>query len=90
MRYHGDVIERLDRIEYLLTEVISMRDRKEMTDRWPEAKILLRVSEAAEQLGLSKGFLYQVIASGELPSVKIGRSRRIAVEEMLKWIQRVR
>src|SRR5436190_1596406 len=49
----------------------------------PEA-LLLRIPEVAERLGLSRTSVYKLINSGHLPSVSIGRARRIptsAVEE---------
>lgn len=39
--------------------------------------LLLRVDEAAEALALSRTKVYELMASGELESVKVGRSRRV-------------
>lgn len=41
--------------------------------------LLLRVDEAAEALALSRTKLYELMASGELESVKLGRARRVPV-----------
>lgn len=92
MHYNGDVIERLDRIEFLLAEVIAkLGVRRESISRSLERddRVLLTVGEAAKQLGVSKGYLYQKIASREFPSIKIGRSVRIPVEEMMDWIRKL-
>lgn len=43
----------------------------------PESPILLRVGEAARLLGISRTGMYQVIATGRVPTVKIGRSLRV-------------
>jgi excisionase family DNA binding protein len=40
---------------------------------------LERVADAARFLGVSKGFVYMLIRSGSLPSVKLGTSRRVPV-----------
>src|SRR2546423_133303 len=40
-----------------------------------------KVKEGAAFLGLSVAKLYQLMSSGELPSVKLGKSRRIAWKE---------
>ncbi|SDR05593.1 helix-turn-helix domain-containing protein [Thermostaphylospora chromogena] len=40
---------------------------------------LLRVDEAAEALAISRAKLYQLMASGAISYVRIGRSRRIPV-----------
>jgi len=40
---------------------------------------LERVSQAAKFLGISRSKLYRLIESGVLPSVRLGRSRRIPI-----------
>ena len=40
---------------------------------------LERVADAARFLGVSKSFVYTLIRSGSLPSVKLGTSRRVPV-----------
>jgi excisionase family DNA binding protein len=49
---------------------------------------LLTVAEAAIILGVSRAHLYGVVMRGEIPSVKIGRARRIAVAVLDEWIAR--
>jgi excisionase family DNA binding protein len=39
--------------------------------------LLLRVEEAAIQLGISRTVAFRLVREGDLASVKIGRSRRI-------------
>ncbi len=51
-------------------------------------KRLLTVSEAAHIMGVSRSLLYQRVLSGEIPSVKIGRARRIPVEAIDEFIAR--
>ena len=52
--------------------------------------MLLRVSEAAESLGLSESKVRELIAYGELETVKIGRSRRIPYEAVESFIAQLR
>jgi excisionase family DNA binding protein len=40
---------------------------------------LERISAAARFLGVSRSFVYRLIGDGVLPSVKIGRSRRVPI-----------
>ena len=50
-------------------------------------KLLLRPAEAAEALGISRSKVYELLASGTLPSVRIGGgSVRVPVEALRKWI----
>jgi len=50
--------------------------------------VLLRVEEAAEQLRLSRAKTAALIAAGELPSIKIGRSRRVLASALIDWVER--
>jgi excisionase family DNA binding protein len=47
---------------------------------------LLTVVEAARELGISRSKLYELLADGELPSVRIGRTRRIAVSALEEFV----
>jgi len=47
---------------------------------------LLRVEEAAELVGVSRSFLYNLISSGQLPSVRIGGCRRIWADQLREWL----
>lgn len=49
-------------------------------------KLLLRPVEAAEAIGIGRSKVYELIASGELPSVRIGASVRVPVEALRAWI----
>lgn len=48
----------------------------------PTRKQLYRVEEAAELLQVSRAHLYSLIRSGDVRSVKLGRSRRITQGEI--------
>jgi excisionase family DNA binding protein len=50
-------------------------------------KALLRMEEVAEKLGISRARAYAMAAAGELPSVRIGRSRRVPVRQLEVWIE---
>jgi excisionase family DNA binding protein len=51
-------------------------------------KLLLRPVEAAEAIGISRTKIYELLASGDLPSVRIGASVRVPVEALRAWIAR--
>jgi excisionase family DNA binding protein len=48
-------------------------------DRVP---IVLTVPQVAEALQVSRGHVYQLLQSGELPSVRIGRNRRVVASAL--------
>ncbi len=49
-------------------------------------RLLLRAEEVQEALGLGRSKTYQLIASGELPVVRIGRCVRVPAEALQLWI----
>lgn len=48
---------------------------------------LLRVEEAAFLASVSRAQIYALIADGQLPSLKIGRSRRIPLAALTRWLE---
>jgi excisionase family DNA binding protein len=48
--------------------------------------LLLRPEEAARELGIGRSKAYELIRSGELPVIRIGRSVRIPIEPLKAWI----
>ena len=49
-------------------------------------EILLTVPEAARRLPLGRTLVYELIATGSLPSLKIGRARRIPASALEQWV----
>jgi excisionase family DNA binding protein len=52
--------------------------------------VLLRISSVSELVDLSRSRIYELIAAGDLPSIKIGASRRVVASELREWIARQR
>ena len=50
-------------------------------------KLLLRASEVAESLGIARSKTYELMASGDLPTVRIGRSVRVPATALEEWIE---
>ncbi|MDP9315473.1 MAG: helix-turn-helix domain-containing protein [Chloroflexota bacterium] len=51
--------------------------------------MLLRPDEVAAALGLSRSRVYELLGSGELPSVRIGKSIRVSVTSLERWIAKL-
>jgi excisionase family DNA binding protein len=49
-------------------------------------RLLFTVPEAAAILGMGRSHVYQLISSGQLASVKIGRSRRISERSIRQFV----
>ena len=53
-------------------------------------EVLLRPEAVAERLSISRATVYQLIASGDLESIKLGRSRRIPARALEEFVERRR
>ena len=49
--------------------------------------LLVSIPDAAAQLAISRSKAYQLVAAGELPVLRIGRSARIRREDLEAWVQ---
>lgn len=49
--------------------------------------ILLRVSEVSRLLGLSRPGIYKLLATNQLPVVRIGKSVRVPAGALDAWVQ---
>jgi excisionase family DNA binding protein len=47
---------------------------------------VVRPEKVAELLDISRSKVYEMLATGDLPSVLIGRCRRIPVEALRTWL----
>jgi len=54
--------------------------------RQPDEPLLLRISEAARLLTVSRSTMYQLVARGEVPAVRIGRSVRVSRRELERMV----
>ncbi len=50
-------------------------------------KVLLTVADAAKRLSLSRTYTYELVMSGELESLKLGKSRRIPVKALDEFVE---
>lgn len=49
-------------------------------------KLLLRPTEAADAMGVSRSKAYVLISSGAIPSIRIGGSVRVPIDALKAWI----
>jgi len=50
-------------------------------------KILLKPAEVAERLRIGRSLVYELIAQGEIPSIRLGRCIRVPVAALNEWIE---
>lgn len=52
-----------------------------------DSPILVTPGRAAEILQISRSKLYELLAAGTLGSIKIGSSRRIRTDELIRFVE---
>ena len=52
-------------------------------------RLLLTVQQAAARLGIGRTLCYDLIASGALQTVQVGRLRRIPADELVAFVERL-
>lgn len=50
-------------------------------------QVLLKVEQAAAQLGLGRSQVYRMVADGLLPTVRMGRAVRIPAAALRAWVE---
>ncbi len=51
-------------------------------------RLLLNVEEGREIINLGRSRFYDMIATGEIPSIRIGKSIRISVKALNAWVEK--
>jgi excisionase family DNA binding protein len=49
---------------------------------------LLSIPQLCQELGMGKSWLYRRLRSGEIPSVRLGRSIKVMREELEEYLER--
>lgn len=57
-----------------------------MTETFEAGRLLLRPEEVAQALSVGRTTVFELMRSGELRSVKIGKSRRIPTEAVREYL----
>jgi excisionase family DNA binding protein len=55
-----------------------------------EQSLLLTVSQAAKRLSIGRSHAYVIVMKGEIPSVKLGKSRRVLASDLEDYVLRLK
>lgn len=66
-------------------KIVTAPDENHVEDS-AEAPMLLKIPEVAKILALSRSKVYGMLESGELPSVRFGKNRRVKRADVMKLI----
>jgi excisionase family DNA binding protein len=53
-------------------------------------RLLYSVEEAAELLGIGRTYMFHLVATGEVASLKLGKRRKIPRDALIGYIERLR
>lgn len=53
-----------------------------------QERLTLRPTEVAQTLGIGRSKAYELIASGAIPSIRLGGSVRVPLDALRAWIAR--
>lgn len=52
-----------------------------------EEKRLLRVTEVAQLLGISRSYAYEMVQRRQLPALRLGRAIRVPLGALERWLE---
>ena len=61
---------------------------KKKPNNKPNINRLLKPEEVAEILTISRSFAYLLMQSGQIPSVRIAKARRVRPEDLIEYINK--
>jgi excisionase family DNA binding protein len=85
LRAHREALEELESALLEFEESISGE-----TQERPQQKQglgLLSIPELCQELGMGKSWIYRRLRSGEIPSVKLGRSIKVKGEDLEEYLE---
>ena len=88
LQAHREALEELETVLLEFEESIS----GEVQERPQESKglDLLSIPELCQELGMGKSWVYRRLRSGEIPSVKLGRSIKVKREDLEEYLEKHR
>jgi excisionase family DNA binding protein len=84
LQTHHQALELLESALVEFEESIS----GEATLRPQEGEQLLSIPQLCQELGMGRSWLYRRLRSGEIPSIRLGRSIKVRRDELEQYLQR--
>ena len=84
LQAHRETLQELEDALLKLDKGLPRSEASEGSDGVPR---LLSIDEVCRALGMGKSWTYRRIKSGEIPSVKLGRSIKVRREDLDKYLE---
>ncbi len=88
LRAHREALEDLESALLEFEESISGEAQERPQER--QSLDLLSIPELCQELGMGKSWVYRRLRSGEIPSVKLGRTIKVKREDLEEYLERHR
>ena len=88
LRSHRESLEELE--SALLEREESIRGEAQERPQERQGLGLLSISELCQELGMGKSWIYRRLRSGEIPSVKLGRSIKVKRADLEEYLEKHR
>src|SRR3712207_4066788 len=85
LRTHREALEDLESALLEFEESISGEAQERPQDR--QSLNLLSIPELCQELGMGKSWIYRRLRSGEIPSVRLGRSIKVKREDLEEYLE---
>ena len=89
LQAHHQALEKLESVLLEFEQSISGEAtlRPEQEEQRPGVQ-LLSIPQLCQELGMGKSWIYRRLRSGEIPSVRLGRTIKVRREELEEYLQR--
>ena len=85
LRTHREALEELESALLEFEEAVNGEDQARPLRE--ERLRLLAIPEVCEELGMGKSWVYRRLRSGEIPSVKLGRSIKVKRTDLEEYLE---
>src|SRR5918993_1829564 len=89
LQAHHQALEKLEsalvEFEQSISEEVTLRPQQEGGHRGVQ---LLSIPQLCQELGMGKSWLYRRLRSGEIPSIRLGRSIKVRRDELEQYLQK--
>ena len=85
LRTHREALEELESTLLEFEEAVNGEDQERPQER--KGLELLAMPEVCQELGMGKSWVYRRLRSGEIPSVKLGRSIKVKRADLEEYLE---
>ena len=85
LRTHREALEKLESALLEFEEALNGEDQERPQER--QGLQLLAMPDVCQELGMGKSWVYRRLRSGEIPSVKLGRSIKVKRADLEEYLE---